>query len=185
MLGIKGTLSVVELKVLRQRMQAGQESKARRGELFKRLPVGYIKDATARSRCIPIGALSKPFNWYSRNSVNCGACARHSSGFVITMWSCPPTRSSERASYGKFPRRASSVTSSAILVYAGAYVWGRRPVETLLIEGRLRKRQAANRRPRIAESFIAGHHPGYIDWATYQSGKPADDSSQLRQLAGR
>src|SRR6202040_3343792 len=47
-LGIKGTLSVVELKVLRQRMQAGQESKARRGEMFKRLPVGYIKDATGK-----------------------------------------------------------------------------------------------------------------------------------------
>src|SRR5437879_9115036 len=43
-LGIKGTLSVVELKVLRQRLQAGQESKARRGELFKRLPVGYARD---------------------------------------------------------------------------------------------------------------------------------------------
>ena len=42
MLGIKGTLSVVELKILRQRMQAGQESKARRGELFKRLPIGYV-----------------------------------------------------------------------------------------------------------------------------------------------
>src|SRR5271167_1570342 len=42
-LGIKGTLSVVELKVLRQRLQAGQESKARRGELFKRLPVGYVQ----------------------------------------------------------------------------------------------------------------------------------------------
>src|ERR1700730_5606630 len=48
LLAIKRTLSVVELKVLRQRMQAGQESKARRGELFKRLPVGYIKDATSR-----------------------------------------------------------------------------------------------------------------------------------------
>ena len=34
-LGIKGTLSVVELKVLRQRLLAGQESKARRGELSK------------------------------------------------------------------------------------------------------------------------------------------------------
>jgi DNA invertase Pin-like site-specific DNA recombinase len=44
-LGIKGTLSVVELKILRQRMQAGQESKARRGELFKRLPVGFVLDA--------------------------------------------------------------------------------------------------------------------------------------------
>src|SRR6266496_2228850 len=46
-LGIKGTLSVVELKVLRQRMQAGQESKARRGEMFKRLPVGY-RDAMGK-----------------------------------------------------------------------------------------------------------------------------------------
>src|ERR1700752_3710294 len=44
-LGIKGTLSGIELKVLRQRMLAGQESKARRGELFKRLPVGYVRDA--------------------------------------------------------------------------------------------------------------------------------------------
>ena len=47
-LGIKGTLSVVELKVLRQRLQDGQESKARRGELFKRLPVGYVLDATGK-----------------------------------------------------------------------------------------------------------------------------------------
>jgi DNA invertase Pin-like site-specific DNA recombinase len=47
-LGIKGTLSVVELKVLRQRLQAGQESKARRGELFKRLPVGYVLDSMGK-----------------------------------------------------------------------------------------------------------------------------------------
>src|SRR6266699_2892698 len=43
-LGIKGTLSVVELTVIRQRLLAGQESKARRGELFKRLPIGYVLD---------------------------------------------------------------------------------------------------------------------------------------------
>src|SRR5207248_6584587 len=47
-LGIKGTLSVVELKIIRQRMLAGQESKARRGELFKRLPVGYAVDARGK-----------------------------------------------------------------------------------------------------------------------------------------
>src|ERR1700736_6255366 len=47
-LGIKGTLSVVELKILRQRLQAGQESKARRGELFKRLPVGYARDGAGK-----------------------------------------------------------------------------------------------------------------------------------------
>ena len=47
-LGIKGTLSVVELKVIRQRLLAGQESKARRGELFKRLPIGYARDALGK-----------------------------------------------------------------------------------------------------------------------------------------
>lgn len=39
-LGIKGIPSVVELKVIRQRMLARQEANARRDELFKRLPIG-------------------------------------------------------------------------------------------------------------------------------------------------
>src|SRR6201982_3272889 len=47
-LGIKGTLSVVELKVIRQRLLAGQESKARRGELFKRLPIGYAREPVGK-----------------------------------------------------------------------------------------------------------------------------------------
>ena len=53
-LGVNGTLSVVELKVLRQRLQAGQESKACRGELFKRLPVGYARDPMGKVSFIPI-----------------------------------------------------------------------------------------------------------------------------------
>jgi DNA invertase Pin-like site-specific DNA recombinase len=47
-LGIKGTLSVVELKVIRQRSLEGRESKARRGELFKRLPIGYARDRVGK-----------------------------------------------------------------------------------------------------------------------------------------
>ena len=44
MLGIKGTMSVVELKVLKMRMEDGKEEKARRGELKMRLPPGYVYD---------------------------------------------------------------------------------------------------------------------------------------------
>jgi len=44
-LGIKGTMSVVELKVLQMRMLAGTEEKARRGELHRRPPAGYVTDA--------------------------------------------------------------------------------------------------------------------------------------------
>ncbi len=44
-LGIKATMSVAELKVLHQRMQQGTEAKARRGELVRLLPPGYVRDA--------------------------------------------------------------------------------------------------------------------------------------------
>src|ERR1700751_587855 len=47
-LGIKGTLSVVELKVLRQRMQAGQESKVGPVVLFKLVRVVYVRDLTGK-----------------------------------------------------------------------------------------------------------------------------------------
>ena len=43
-LGIKGTMSVVELNILRMRLLAGMEEKARRGEFARTLPPGYIYD---------------------------------------------------------------------------------------------------------------------------------------------
>ena len=167
-LGIKGTLSVVELKVLRQRMQAGQESKARRGELFKRLPVGYIKDATGKvvlhsdrrvveaiqlafTKFRELWSVRQTFQWFRDHDVELPANPIRGTRLV---WKIPSQSLVRDILRNPF--------------YAGAYVWGRRPVETLLIEGRLRKRQAANRRPEDCRVFIAGHHPGYIDWATYQ-----------------
>ena len=45
--------------------------------------------------------------------------------------------------------------------YAGAYVWGRRPVATVLAEGRLEKRQGAMRRAEDCRVFIPDHHVGY------------------------
>ena len=167
-LGIKGTLSVVELKVLRQRMQAGQESKARRGELLKRLPVGYIKDANGKvvlhcdrrvveaiqlvfTKFRELWTVRQTFQWFRDHDVELPANPISGTRLV---WKIPSQSLVRDILRNPF--------------YAGAYVWGRRPVETLLIQGRLRKRQAANRRPEDCRVFIAGHHPGYIDWATYQ-----------------
>jgi hypothetical protein len=45
---------------------------------------------------------------------------------------------------------------------------GTAPVKTLLVEGRLEKRQGATHRPEQCRVFIPGHHLGYIDWATYE-----------------
>jgi len=55
--------------------------------------------------------------------------------------------------------------------YAGAYVWGRRPVATVLVEGRLEKRQGATRRAEDCRVFIPLYHVGYIDWSTYEENR--------------
>jgi DNA invertase Pin-like site-specific DNA recombinase len=167
-LGIKGTLSVVELKVLRQRLQAGQESKARRGELLKRLPVGYQKDGTGKVVLHPdrrvceaiqlvftkfreLWSVRQTFQWFRDHDVELPANPIRGTRLI---W--------------KIPSQSLVADILRNPFYGGAYVWGRRPTETLLINGRLKKRQAANRRPEQCRVFIAGHHVGYIDWATYE-----------------
>jgi hypothetical protein len=167
-LGIKGTLSVVELKVLRQRLQVGQESKARRGELFKRLPVGYARDGTGKVVLHPdrrvceaiqlvftkfreLWSVRQTFQWFRDHDMELPANPIRGTRLV---WKIPSQSLVRDILRNPF--------------YAGAYIWGRRPVETLLIEGRLKKRQAATRRPEECRVFIADHHVGYIDWATYE-----------------
>jgi len=167
-LGIKGTLSVVELKVLRQRLQAGQESKARRGELFKRLPVGYVLDPMGKivfhpdqRVCEAIQlvftkfrerwSVRQTFQWFRDHDVELPANPIQGTRLVWKI----PTQSLVR-----------DILCNPF--YAGAYVWGRRPVATLLIEGRLEKRQGAKRRAEDCRVFIRDHHVGYIDWATYE-----------------
>ncbi len=167
-LGIKGTLSVVELKVLRQRLQAGQESKARRGELFKRLPVGYARGATGKVDFHPDRrvfeaiqlvfakfrerwSVRQTFQWFRDHDVELPANPIQGTRLV---WKIPSQSLVRDILCNPF--------------YAGAYVWGRRPVATLLVEGRLEKRQGAMRRAEECRVFIRDHHVGYIDWATYE-----------------
>src|SRR6201996_4434631 len=97
-----------------------------------------------RSCFIPTDGSAKRYSSYSPSFENCGACVRHSNGSVITT--CNP-------------------------FYAGAYVWGRRPVTTLLVGGRLEKRQSAMRPAEECRVFIRDHHVGYVDWATYEENR--------------
>jgi DNA invertase Pin-like site-specific DNA recombinase len=167
-LGIKGTLSVVELKVLRQRMHAGQESKARRGEMFKRLPVGYVLDPTGKvvlhpdqRICAAIRlvflkfrerwSIRQTFQWFRDHDIELPANPIRGTRLV---W--------------KVPTQALVHDILVNPFYAGAYVWGRRPVETILVDGHLKKRQSALRRAEDCRVFIRDHHEGYIDWATYE-----------------
>src|ERR1700723_3353321 len=170
-LGIKGTLSVVELKVIRQRMQAGQESKARRGELFKRLAVGYVLDPVGKvafhhDRRVHEALLlvfikfrerwsvRQTFQWFRDHDVELPANPIQGTALV---WKIPSQSLIRDILCNPF--------------YAGAYVWARRPVTTLLVDGRLEKRQGAMRPAEECRVFIRDHHVGYIDWATYEENR--------------
>jgi DNA invertase Pin-like site-specific DNA recombinase len=167
-LGIKGTLSVVELKVIRQRLLAGQESKARRGELFKRLPVGYVLDAVGKvvvhpdrrvyeaiqlvfSKFRELWSVRQTFQWFRDHDVELPANPIQGTGLV---WKIPSQSLIRDILCNPF--------------YAGAYVWARRPVTTRLVDGRLEKRQGAMRSAEECRIFIRDHHVGYIDWSTYE-----------------
>jgi len=43
LLGMKGTISEMELASFRQRAQSALQQKAQRGELFRRIPIGYAR----------------------------------------------------------------------------------------------------------------------------------------------
>jgi DNA invertase Pin-like site-specific DNA recombinase len=168
-LGIKGTLSVVELKVLKMRMLRGLEEKARRGELLKRIPPGFVRDGEGCVVKTPdqrvqealdlvfrkfreLWSIRQTFQWFRDHDVPVPVNpARGGRGLV---WQVPTQAFVRDVLVNPF--------------YAGAYVWGRRPTETVLVDGRLRKRQGCLQRAELCRVFIPGHHAGYIDWQTYE-----------------
>ena len=75
---------------------------------------------------------------------------------------------------GRFELRWQLPTTSFIKdvlsnpLYAGAYVYGRRPIKVIIKDGQTIKRQRSAQAAENASVFITDHHAGYIDWQTYQ-----------------
>jgi DNA invertase Pin-like site-specific DNA recombinase len=127
-LGIKATLSVVELKILHMRLVAGTEHKAKRGELKRLLPPGYIWDAADKlvkdpnmriQECInlvftkfnEIRSVRQTFLWFNNNNVELPV-NRVSGGKRVIEW--------------KLPTKSFVLYLLQNPCYAGAYAWGRR-----------------------------------------------------------
>ena len=88
-LGIKGTMSVVELKLLQMRMIAGMEAKARRGELKRLLLPVMCTTRRAKWCWTRTGAFARPSSWSSPVFACSGASGRPFYGFSTKGSSCP------------------------------------------------------------------------------------------------
>src|SRR6202166_3616787 len=138
-LGIKGTLSVVELKVIRQRMLAGQEAKARRGELFKRLPVGYGRDPVGKIMFHPDRRVCEAIQLIFAKSRELWSVRQTFQWFRDHDLELPVNPIQGTRLIWKLPSQSLIRDILRNPFYAGAYVWGRRPVTTLLVGGRLER----------------------------------------------
>jgi len=169
-LGIKATLSIVELKVLKLRLLQGMEEKARRGELQRLLPVGYVRDGTGQVVKDPDQRVQEAIALVFRKFRELASGRQTFLWFRTHGVELPANKS-----WGGPPRVVWQLPTNAFLqnllrnpAYAGAYVWGRREVRMALEHGTLRKRQGRLRRAEDCRVFLRDHHAGYITWEQFE-----------------
>jgi DNA invertase Pin-like site-specific DNA recombinase len=165
LLGLKGTISEVELHTLRGRLTAGLLSKAERGELALLLPTGLVRGASGVvakhpdcevqeriglvfSAFLELGSVGKVIRWFRDRGLTLPRLDR----FGEVVWRTP----SEGMIAGVLKNPA----------YAGAFVYGRtRSCQRIYASGKL----ATTRCP-MAEwkVVVKDRYPAYIGWAEFE-----------------
>lgn len=170
LLGLKGTLSELELGLFRARSHAAMREKAKRGELFLRVAVGYRKVKNGRLEKDPDLRIQRAIEFVFEKFPQFGSARQ------LVRWL--------REEQVRIPRNEKNRDDSAIVwclptqaaitgmlrnpVYAGAYVFGRTKHQTVLEQGRKRILKRACSEPDKWEILIRDNHPGYISWEQYQ-----------------
>src|SRR6266849_5898802 len=177
-LGLKGTMSEAELHILRARLDGGIRNKAARGELRRGLPVGFVWGEgegevrfhpdegvvstmrTVFSKFTELGSVRKVWLWFRSEGLSFPLRAHMKSEI---RWVAPTYTALHH------------VLSSP--VYAGAYAYGKsRHQRYVDAQGMLRRR---TRHLPMAEwsVLLPEHHPGFIDWATFQANQARIDTN--------
>ncbi len=165
-IGIKGTVSEMELNIYKHRLRAGIESKAARGELRIRLPTGYAYNSddniafdTDKQVVVALQMMFDQFELFT--SVR-----------QLAMWYRDsetrfPSQLKKQKTRWEIP--TSSTLRNLLLhpIYTGAYVFGRRQTITDYADGQLVKRELDPRPVEEARVCIRDHHPAYISWEQY------------------
>jgi DNA invertase Pin-like site-specific DNA recombinase len=169
LLGMKGTMSEMEVSVFRQRSIEAIKQKARRGEFFSTVAVGYVKCDGDRIEKDPdrrVGeAISLIFRrfaelqtvrqvlvWIRQEKILLPVL-QQGAGKQPILWKTPVYHTLHHI-----------LTNP---VYAGAYAFGRRGTTVALTDGRKRMIRSIRRTAASWEVLIKDHHEGYISWEEF------------------
>ena len=171
LLGMKGTISEMEVASFRERAHAALLQKAKRGALVQRVAIGYVKGADDRIEKDPDARVRAAIDLIFRKFAELGSARQVYFWFDQQQIQLPIARGPENAREIVWqPARYHAVHS--VLknpIYAGAYTYGRSKTTTRLEAGQKRVfRQKKNRREDWTV-LIMDHHEGYIEWDVYQS----------------
>jgi DNA invertase Pin-like site-specific DNA recombinase len=183
LLGLKGTMSEVELHLIRSRLRGGLLQKARRGELGGRLPTGLAYGPQGQVELDPDRQVQESFRHLFRTFRRTGSALA-----VVKAFNQEGL---------KFPRRVWGGTNDGELLwdelvyyrvswvlgcprYAGAYSFGR--TRSRKLPSGLVKRTKKKLAPEEWYAFIPNAHAGYISWEEYQENqkKLQENATQYR-----
>ncbi len=185
LLGLKGTLSEAELHMLKQRMLAGKRAKAERGELGMAVPMGYARRPSGEVILDPDeqarATIALVFAQFERCGTINGVLQ-----YLVRHQIQLPHRVRLGLRQGDLDwRRPNRTTLSNLLhhpIYAGAYAYGRRPMDP-------RRQQpgcpATGRRvatPEECAVLIQDRLPAYISWAQFERNQAQLAANQTAHL---
>jgi excisionase family DNA binding protein len=170
LLGMKGTMSEMELSMLRQRSVEALRQKARRGELFLNVPVGYVRIRHDRIAMDPDLRVREAIALVFRRF------AEFQSVRQVHLWlrqeqiRMPAVEISEEGQrvVWKLPVYSTVLRPLTNPIYAGAYAFGRTCSRVTVEAGRKRVRRGHRRDRSEWEVLIPEHHEGYVSWVEYE-----------------
>jgi DNA invertase Pin-like site-specific DNA recombinase len=181
LLGLKGTMSEAELHIIRARLDGGIRNKAARGELRRGLPVGFIwGERDGEVLFHPDEAVTGALRTVFERFAEFGSARRvwlwfRSEGLSFPLQTMPAGMPGPIRWVAPTYHALHQVLTNP--VYAGAYTYGKTRHERYVDEnGAVRKR--IRHLPMDQWSvLIQDHHPGFIDWVTFQTNQARLDSN--------
>jgi DNA invertase Pin-like site-specific DNA recombinase len=182
LLGLRGMMSEAELHVLKSRMHQGKLNKARRGELFTCVPRGYVRSPEAGIALDPdeqvrsvvalvfakfaeLSTLTKVHAYLVAHNIQLGLRVYKGPGKGRLVW--------------QRPRRSALYEMLRHPFYAGAYAYGRSPLDpTRRVAGRP-KSGRRNAPPEEWVCLLKDTVPAYITWEQHEENRRRLAASDL------
>ena len=182
-LGLKGTLSEVELFTIRARLQGGALSKAARGEHRIKLPIGYVYSPSEQVELDPDRQVQQTIRLFFEVFRRLGSAkgvVRHFNREGMTF----PVRPIKGPDKGELTWRSLSNNLSLRILhnprYAGAYAYGRTKIRTSPSGG-----ISYSRRERDQwHALLKDAHPAYITWDEFEANEARLAANARRDVGG-